>query len=44
MMTEREMELAERINKILGVPSEYMTFIDIMEKLVEVIENVRVSD
>lgn len=43
-MTEREMELAEKLNKILGAPSEYMSFIDIMEKLVEVIENGRVSN
>ncbi len=43
-MTEKEMKLAEKINEILGAPSEYMSFIDIMEQLVEVIERERVSN
>ena len=41
MMTEREMKLAEKINEILGKPAHYMSFVDIMEALVKVIEDER---
>lgn len=43
MMNERDMKLAEKINEILGKPAHYMSFVDIMEALVEVIENERAN-
>ena len=41
MMTEKEMELAERVEKILGLPegqAKYQTLTYLIEELVKVIE------
>jgi hypothetical protein len=39
MMTEKEMEVMNRVNEVLGRPSGYMNLIDIIEALLEVIED-----
>jgi hypothetical protein len=43
-MNEKEMKLAERVEKILGKDVKYTAMVHIIEELVEVIENGRVSN
>jgi hypothetical protein len=44
MLSKKELELIERVTVILGENAKYSNLVDIIERLVEVIENVRISE